>query len=122
MAAGAQFPAGPGTKMMIHFLQSHPFQLAAAFILGLLVGRVIRPDHRLAQLKQRTAKTERLAKLSPQRKATIDEQLRLMTPDVVAAVRELARAGQVIPAIRLVRTHTGMGLRDAKELVENMPE
>jgi large subunit ribosomal protein L7/L12 len=41
-------------------------------------------------------------------------------PEVIAQVRELKSRNQLIQAIKVMREHTGMGLRDAKEAVERL--
>lgn len=41
-------------------------------------------------------------------------------PAYEAEVLALLRAGQKIQAIKVVRAHTGLGLREAKELVESL--
>jgi ribosomal protein L7/L12 len=42
------------------------------------------------------------------------------TPDVESRVRDLIARGRKIEAIKVVREHTGLGLKDAKDLVEAM--
>jgi ATP-dependent Clp protease ATP-binding subunit ClpC len=49
-----------------------------------------------------------------------DDQLRPMLDDSYAQVRELAREGQKILAIKLYRELTGVGLKQAKDVVEAM--
>ena len=43
-----------------------------------------------------------------------------LSPEVEADVRKLVAGRQKIAAIKLVRTHTGLGLKEAKDLVEAM--
>lgn len=40
--------------------------------------------------------------------------------DVVARVRALKQAGKTIDAIKLCREHTDLGLKEAKEFVDNL--
>lgn len=46
--------------------------------------------------------------------------LPLLPPDVADQARVLAQRGRKIEAIKLVRQHTGLGLREAKEAVERL--
>lgn len=41
-----------------------------------------------------------------------------LQPDVVQEIRSLAQAGKKIEAIKRLREVTGVGLKDAKELIE----
>jgi ribosomal protein L7/L12 len=43
-----------------------------------------------------------------------------MTPEQLGEVEQLARAGDKISAIKLYRKLTGVGLKEAKEAVENL--
>jgi ribosomal protein L7/L12 len=43
-----------------------------------------------------------------------------VSPEVLAEVRELKSRNQLIQAIKVMRQHTGMGLRDAKDAVDRM--
>ncbi len=42
-----------------------------------------------------------------------------LQPDAVEEIRALARAGKKIEAIKRLRDITGVGLKDAKELIES---
>ncbi len=43
-----------------------------------------------------------------------------LSSDIEAQVWDLIRRDQVISAIKLVREHTGSGLKEAKDLVDEM--
>jgi large subunit ribosomal protein L7/L12 len=43
-----------------------------------------------------------------------------VSPEVLAEVRELKSRNQLIHAIKVMREHTGMGLRDAKDAVDRL--
>jgi ribosomal protein L7/L12 len=43
-----------------------------------------------------------------------------VAPDVLAQIRDLKNRNQLIQAIKIMRQHTGMSLRDAKDAVERM--
>jgi len=42
----------------------------------------------------------------------------LLTPELLAELRNLLGRGKKIPAIKLLRERTGLGLKDAKDLAE----
>ena len=43
-----------------------------------------------------------------------------LTADMRAQVERMVQAGQMIPAIKLVRGATGLGLKEAKDMVDGM--
>src|ERR1051325_3018371 len=52
--------------------------------------------------------------------AEIDGQELDLDPAVLAEIRRLAESGQKIEAIKLLRESTGLGLAEAKDLVESL--
>jgi ribosomal protein L7/L12 len=50
----------------------------------------------------------------------VDRAPHLLGPELIVAVRELKRRGRTIEAIKLMRQQTGLGLREAKEAVDNL--
>ena len=70
----------------------------------------------------RTAALKRqLTPLSPEDQAKVQQQFAQLTPKAIAVIRALARDGNIIQAIVVVREQIGLSLRDAKFLVENYP-
>jgi len=54
--------------------------------------------------------------------ATLPATPRSVPPEVVEAARKLRFSGQTISAIKLVREASGMGLKEAKDWVEALPQ
>lgn len=85
----------------------------AAAVIGLLVTVLI-VSQSLGTLKQRVARLEHgLRAQTPTGSSGLD-------PDVEREVRGLVDAQKKIAAIKLVRERTGLGLKDAKDLVERL--
>ena len=76
-----------------------------------LLVLVLIQTQRLSTLKGRVARLERA--VLPQVPLTTD-----LPPDVEREARGLANSGKKIAAIKLVREHTGLGLKEAKDLVD----
>ncbi|NNG37314.1 hypothetical protein [Nakamurella aerolata] len=53
-------------------------------------------------------------------RGTVDPTQVTLSPDLAGRVRGLAESGQVIPAIKLLRQETGLGLAAAKQMVDKM--
>ncbi|BBZ32352.1 ribosomal protein L7/L12 [Mycolicibacterium confluentis] len=73
-------------------------------------------ERRIAELERRVAELERAAFLAgqPIRTQPVDE------PGVSEMVRHLAVGGNKIAAIKLLRDETGLGLKEAKEIVDRL--
>ncbi len=73
-------------------------------------------ERRIAELERRVAELERAAFLAgqPIRTQSVDE------PGVSEMVRQLALQGNKIAAIKLLRDETGLGLKEAKEIVDRL--
>lgn len=74
---------------------------------------------RIAELERRVARLEaQLADLASDPASAVD----LPAAETwMAEVQALRRDGRTIPAIKLYREHTGVGLKEAKDAVEAMP-
>lgn len=88
------------------------FELVLVLAVIVLLVAVLVESQRLSTLKARVARIER----------ALRSQVSLgqfgLSPDVEQEVRRLVDSGKKIPAIKLVREHTGLPLREAKELVD----
>ncbi|WP_231991960.1 ribosomal protein L7/L12 [Mycobacterium sp. ACS4331] len=73
-------------------------------------------ERRVQHLERRVAELERAAFLAgqPVRSQSVDE------PGVSEMVRQLALQGNKIAAIKLLRDETGLGLKEAKDLVDRL--
>ena len=69
---------------------------------------------RIEVLERRVAMLERAAGLGPQHSTPYGE------PAVSDGVRNLALGGKKIAAIKLLRDETGLGLKDAKNIVDKL--
>jgi ribosomal protein L7/L12 len=78
-----------------------PPSLVIGFVAGILVTLV---------LKRGSAPSEPAAALPP------------LTGELETDLRPLIEAGRKIDAIKLVRQHTGVGLKEAKEMVEDFEQ
>nr|WP_121253478.1 ribosomal protein L7/L12 [Nocardioides ferulae] len=79
------------------------------------------PDpSRIAQLEERVRRLEvTVALLAQERGSLPDVDGAAAAGDPWADVRDLVARGKKIQAIKVVRERTGMGLKEAKELVES---
>lgn len=85
--------------------------LALAALAGFVLGRwTARPRETPAQRATREA-TE---------KQTLEQQVRRLDATVGAEVRDLVGRGQSIEAIKRVREATGLGLKEAKDVVDHI--
>ena len=98
----------------------------AGFAFVVLAALALRPrgGGEMIQGQQRDAR--RIAALAPLRAAHAPTHRPAVPPDeaIVLAVPELRAArtgGNKLEAIKLVRERTGLGLKEARELVERVP-
>lgn len=79
---------------------------------------------RIVALSRRVANLERLVEVLAERAGISREELEGIAPDywLPQDVKALAEEGQTIQAIKRLREQTGMGLREAKELVDRIPK
>ena len=82
-----------------------------SLVIVLLVAMLVQ-SQRLSNLRDRVTRVERA--IRPEVPAGASG----LSPDVEHEVRGLVISGKKILAIKLVRDHTGMGLKEAKDLVE----
>lgn len=88
-------------------------QLLVSLVLVLLVLVLVQMQ-RLGTLKDRVTRLERAGRPRPAPGTSGLE------PDVEHEVRRLVDLGKKIAAIRVVRDRTGLGLKEAKDLVERL--
>ena len=79
---------------------------------------------RIAALSRRVTNLERLVEVLAERAGISRDELEAIAPDywLPHDVKALAEEGRTIQAIKLLREHTGMGLREAKEMVDRIPK
>lgn len=79
---------------------------------------------RIAALSRRVANLERLVEVLAERAGIEPDELEQLAPDywIPQDVKSLVAEGKQIQAIKVLRQHTGMGLREAKELVDRIPK
>ena len=85
-----------------------PLLILAGFVFAILLVLALRPRGRSDDL---LAAPRMILSASP---------LPGLTAEMRAEVERMVRVGQVIPAIKLVREATGLGLKEAKEIVDRM--
>lgn len=79
---------------------------------------------RITALSRRVANLERLVEVLAERAGISRDELEEIAPDywLPEDVTTLAEEGQPIQAIKRLREQTGMGLCEAKELVDRIPK
>ncbi len=79
---------------------------------------------RIAALSRRVTNLERLVEVLAERAGISRDELEEIAPDywLPGDVKALAEEGKPIQAIKRLREQTGMGLREAKDLVDRIPK
>ena len=81
-------------------------------------GDMTYTDYEYVALKRRVEKLERLVTLLMEKvELECDEK---PGPDISLMIKDLARKGELIEAIRLYREETGAGLKEAKAFIESL--
>jgi len=94
-----------------------PLLIVAAVVTVVLLFLALRPRGRSNDL---IAPPRMPMASAPRRTPVAARPTPGLAPDIEAQVRELLRGDQVIMAVKIVRESTGLGLKEAKDIVDAM--